>query len=147
MHNNVNIVVNITDCRVILYFYPILYANFTPLLGVFRPISLLPILSQVLERHFYLLINEYLSISYPLFNCQWGFQSGKSTVSALWDTTYTWFQLLEKNEEVGAVLFDFKKAFDSVPHSQLLSKLEEIGLNSCIVSWIHNYLANNSMLC
>ena len=39
----------------------------------FRPISLLPILSKVLEHHFYLLINEYLSISYPLSNCQWGF--------------------------------------------------------------------------
>ena len=70
-------------------------------------ISLLPILSKVLEHHFYLLINEYLSISYPLSNCQWGFQSGKSTVSALLDTTYTWFQLLEKNEEVGAVFFLF----------------------------------------
>ena len=107
----------------------------------FRPISLLPILSKVLERHFYLLVNEYLSISCPLSNCQWGFQSGKSTVSALLDTTYTWFQLLEKNEEVGAVFFDFKKTFDSVPHSQLLSMLEEIGLNPCIVSWIHSYLA------
>ena len=41
--------------------------------------------------------------------------------------------------------FYFKKAFDSVSHSQL-SKLEEIGLNPCIVSWIHNYLAK-SMLC
>ena len=71
----------------------------------FRPISLLPILSKVLECHFYLLINEYLSVSYPLSNCQWGFQSGKSTVLALLDTTYTWFQLLEKNEEVGAVFF------------------------------------------
>ena len=68
----------------------------------FKPTSLLPILSNVLEHNFYLLINEYLSISYTLSNCQWGLQSGKSTVSALLDTTYTWFQLQEKNEEVGA---------------------------------------------
>ena len=45
------------------------------------------------------------------------------------------------NEEVEALFYYFKKAFDFVQHSQFLSKLEEIGLNPCIVSWIHNYLA------
>ena len=38
-------------------------------------------------------------------------------------------------------LFYFKKALDCISHSQLLAKLEEIGLNPCIVLWIHNYLA------
>ena len=107
----------------------------------FRPISLLPILSKVLERHFYFLIREHLLTSSPLSNCQWGFQPGKSTVSALLDTTHSWFQHLEQGEEVGAVFFDFKKAFDSVPHSLLLSKLSAIDLHPSIVSWIHNYLA------
>ena len=43
--------------------------------------------------------------------------------------------------EIGAVFFDFKKAFDSIPHSPLLSKLEAIGLDPHIITWIHNYLA------
>ena len=71
----------------------------------FRPISLIPILSKILERHFYLLINKYLSISYTLSNCQWGFQSGKSTVLALLDTTVTWFQLLEKISKLEQFFF------------------------------------------
>lgn len=107
----------------------------------FRPISLLSILSKVLERHFYSLISQHLSDSFPLANCQWGFQPGKSTVSALLHATHDWLQLLEKGVEISAVFFDFKKAFDSVPHSLLLSKLERIGLDPSIVTWIHNYLA------
>ena len=44
-------------------------------------------------------------------------------------------------------MFYFKKAFDSVPHSQLLSKLEEIGLNQCILSWITtiSYLVSSNV--
>ena len=108
----------------------------------YRPISLLSILSKVLERHFCFLIRDHLSTSHPLSNCQWGFQPSKSTVSALLDTTHLWLQYLEQGEEVGAVFFDFRKAFDSVPHSPLLSKLHAIGLDTNIISWVHNYLAD-----
>ena len=48
----------------------------------YRPISLL-----MLKRHVYYLITEHLSSVHPLSNTQWGFQSGKSTVSALLTTT------------------------------------------------------------
>ena len=49
----------------------------------YRPISLLPILSKLLERHIHVLISEHLTLSHPISNNQWGFQAGKSTVSAL----------------------------------------------------------------
>ena len=77
----------------------------------FRPISFLPILSKVLERHFYLLISEHISDHSPLSTCQFGFQSGKSTISALLSVTQDWFRQLEKRQEIGAVFFDFKKSF------------------------------------
>jgi len=108
----------------------------------FRPISLLSILSKVLERHVYSLISEHISIYRPLANCQWGFQKGKSTVSALLHVTHEWFQLLESTTDVGAVFFDFKKAFDMVPHMPLMSKLEELNLDHHVLVWINNYLAN-----
>ena len=77
----------------------------------FRPVSLLPILSKVLERHLCAHIKEYLSEHSPLANCHpWGFQEGKSTVSAPLHVTNDWFQNLERNHEVGAVFFDFHKA-------------------------------------
>ena len=107
----------------------------------FRPISLLPILSKVLERHISFLIYDHLERTCPLNNCQWGFQPGKSTVSALLCASHDWFVSLERRLDVGAIFFDLRKAFDTVPHSLLLSKLVKIGLDPFIVTWIHNYLA------
>ena len=43
-----------------------------------------------------------------------------------------------------AVFFDLTKAFDSVPHRQLVSKLRAIGLNEYLVFWITNYLTNTT---
>ena len=78
----------------------------------FRPISLLSVLSKVLERHFHMLISDHLSEQYPLSNCQWGFQPNKSALSALISTTHDWLQQLEAGNEIGAIFFDFEKAFD-----------------------------------
>ena len=91
--------------------------------GDFRPISLLPIISKVLENHFLFWIANHLTTNHPLSNYQWGFQPGKSTVSALIECTHDWFLHLDKHREIGAVFFDFKKAFDTVPHQPLLYKL------------------------
>ena len=71
---------------------------------------------------------------------QWGFQQGKSTELALLSTINDWLSILEKGQDIAAVFFDFKKAFDHVPHSALINKLQYIGLNQDLVSWIHNYL-------
>ena len=90
----------------------------------------------------YFPIRDHLFASHSLFNCQWEFQPNKSTVSALLDTTYLWLQHLERGETIGAVFFDFRKSFNSILHSPLLSKLHAIGLDPGIISWVHNYLAD-----
>jgi len=84
----------------------------------YRPISLLSVLSKLLERHVHKLLADHLSTHYPLSNSQWGFSEGKSTVTALLTTTREWFQSLEEGK-ICSVFFDFKKAFDSVPHRPL----------------------------
>lgn len=106
----------------------------------YRPISLLSILSKLLERHIYYLVASHLDEFHPISQSQWGFQSGKSTVTALLETTHNWFQLMEDGKEVGAVFFDFRKAFDSVPHRALMNKLEDLQLNRYILNWIQDYL-------
>ena len=106
----------------------------------FRPISLLPILSKLLEHHIHYLLAEHLSLHYPISSAQWGFQSRKSTVTALLTSAYEWFQQLDAGAEVCAVFFDLRKAFDSVPHRALLEKLKQLNLNPVLVRWICNYL-------
>ena len=67
----------------------------------YRPISLLSILSKVLERHVHHIISDHLHIMHPLSNSQWGFQPGKSTVTALLATVDNWLRMLDE----GSCLF------------------------------------------
>ena len=106
----------------------------------YRPISLLSIVSKMLERHVHYLITEHLSSNHPLANTQWGFQSGKSTATALLTTTYDWLKELEAGKEVCSVFFDIRKAFDSVPHRELVQKLCKLHINPIVLKWITSYL-------
>ena len=108
----------------------------------YRPISLLSILSKLLEKHVYKLILKHVESSTPLALQQWGFRSGRSTVSALLDVTHNWSQTLDTGKEVCAVFFDLRKAFDSVPHRSLLEKLQSSGIDCYILKWLFSYLHN-----
>ena len=94
----------------------------------YRPISLLSILSKVLEQHVHHVISNHLCIIHPLSNSQWGFQPGKPTVTALLATVDKWLRMLDEGREIGAVFFDLQKALDSVPHKVLMEKLQQAGL-------------------
>lgn len=56
--------------------------------------------SKMLERHFHHYITKHLNDHHPLSNKQWGFQSGKSTVAALFSVTHDLFQELKSGQEV-----------------------------------------------
>ena len=87
------------------------------------PISLLSILSKVLEQHVHHILLDHLHNRHPISNSQWGFQPGKPTVTALLATVDNWLRMLDEGSELRAVLFDLRKAFDSVPHKVLMEKL------------------------
>ena len=108
----------------------------------YRPISLLSITSKLLEKIIYCRITAYLNSSYPLAKSQWGFLPGRSTTHALLSVVHDWLRSKEEGHETCAVFFYLTKAFDSVPHRQLISKLKMIGLDDYLVSWITNYLTN-----
>ena len=112
--------------------------------GNYRPISLTCILCKLLEKHIlYGLMYEYLSNHQELSDSQWGFRSGRSTVTALLSVTQEWLSALECGQELRAVFFDYQKAFDSVPHLPLLEKLESIDFNH-IRCWVTDYLTNRT---
>ena len=108
----------------------------------YRPISLLPVVSKLLEKHIYSIVFEHLAERKLLSVDQWGFCPGKSTVTALTSTFHNVFQLLEAGFDVSLVFFDLRKAFDSVPHLPLLQKLKDTDLNQHILQWISSYLCN-----
>ena len=71
----------------------------------YRPISLLSILSKTLERHMHWVISSHLTDNKILSDAQWGFSSGKGTVTALLNTTHQWLKMLEDRKDVCAVFF------------------------------------------
>ena len=106
----------------------------------YRPISLLPIVSKLLEKHIHSLIVDHLIEHAPISDVQWGFQQKKSTVTALLSVTRDWLTSLDQRKDVHCVFFDLKKAFDTVPHRRLMSKLKELHLHPILLTWVHNYL-------
>ena len=116
---------------------PISKASDRASLSNYRPTSLLPVVSKM---HFHHLIADYLSEHRPLVNTQWGSQSGKGTFTALLATTYDWFTHLEAGRDVSSIFFDLRKAFDTVPHRALMTKLQQLNVSPFILRWICSYL-------
>ena len=110
----------------------------------YRPISVLPVVSKLIECHIKDVIETFLKLNYPISSRQWGFMSKRSTVSALIKVIEDWLYALDQGFEVCVVFFDISKAFDTVPHLALLNKLQEIGLDPYLIRWIRNFLCQRS---
>ena len=106
----------------------------------YRPISLLSLISKILERCIHNRIMDFLLRNNLLSDCQFGFRPRSSTQDALLTITRDWHQSLSTNRQVAAVFFDIKKAFDSVPHNHLLQSLANIGITGQLHQWFASYL-------
>ena len=96
--------------------------------GNYRPISVLPAISRIMERILYDQLHSYLTTFELLSDSQFGFRKSHSTASALLDCTNEWYVNLDRKMFNLVVLIDLKKAFDTVDHQILLRKLELYGI-------------------
>ena len=71
---------------------------------------------------------------------QHGFRSGRSCCTQLLEVINDWSQAIDDGDTVDTVYLDYRKAFDSVPHLRLLSKLESYGIKGSLLRWIKNFL-------
>ena len=119
---------------------PIHKAGDRTLASNFRPISLLCILSKVLECIVY---NHIINFLLPqISNSQFGFQPGKSTLCQLLKFTSGVLDALDHKLHVDTIYLDFSKAFDSIPHEELLFKLRSFGITGQLWSWFQAYLTS-----
>jgi len=111
----------------------------------FRPISLTPVLSRLLEK---IVVRKYL---YPilvdpkytiLFQDQYAFRPTGSTTAALINLLHQITTLLLTYPYVHLIALDFTKAFDTVRHSTLMQKCAEFPMEDCIYNWLINFLAD-----
>ena len=108
----------------------------------YRPTSLLPVVSKLLERHMYSLVSQHLAERNFISDAQWGFTPGKSTITSLLSAFHDILQFFEYGTDVCLTFFDLKKAFDSVRHLPLLNKLKNIKLEQHVLQWLAQYLSD-----
>ena len=75
-------------------------------------------------------------------NCQYGFRPGRGTGNALVASTCVWHQHFDVGADVCCAFFDFKKAFDSIPHESLLNKLSLLQIHPALFRWLRDYLSS-----
>ena len=106
----------------------------------FRPISVLPILSKILERVLYNQIQSHLTKYHLLSSHQPGFRADYSTQDVLLHVTDKWLRAVDEGKYTGAVFLDLAKAFDTVDHSILCTKLTYYGFRGSSYDLLCNYL-------
>jgi len=65
-----------------------------------------------------------------------------SVITNLLESTCDWIKILDSHQCVDITYIDLSKAFDSVVHSKLISKLSSFGIQGSLLSWINNYLSD-----
>ena len=108
----------------------------------YRPISILNTMSKIFEKLIYKRVSGYLAKFNIISENQFGFRNNCSTADAVLSFTNQVYDSLRNKNSFIAIFLDFSKAFDTVQHDLLLSKLEKLGFRGCAFSWFQSYLSN-----
>ena len=108
----------------------------------YRPISLLPCISKVLERIVFIALFRHFFANRLFATCNSGFKPADSTINRLLILLEQIYLGLDKSKEIIMVLLDISKAFDRVWHEGLLFKLRQYGIVDPLLSWLKSYLTD-----
>ena len=105
----------------------------------FRPISLLPVFSKVLEKVVFYKVVEHLESNQILYTRQYGFRKNHSTNDAVVDLVNEILKGNENGNDILAVFIDLKKAFDTCTFDNIIRKLCKYGIDGHLLDWFENY--------
>ena len=108
----------------------------------YRPISVLSIVSKIIERTVHDQMYSYLSVNNFLSSSQSGFRSQYSTATTVIDVQDFILKNMDEGKVTGAIFLDLKKAFDTVSHRLLIDKLKKCGISGIELNWFKSYLSN-----
>ena len=77
---------------------------------------------------------------------QFGFRPRRSTELQLLYVLNNWTSCLDEGHNIDVLYIDFKKAFDLIPHSSLLSKLKSVGVGGGLLKWFGAYLTRTQQV-
>ena len=108
----------------------------------YRPISLLSNVDKVFQKLMHKRLIKFLESSKILEPFQFGFRSKHSTELALSHCVEKISKAIDSGKYGCAIFIDLQKAFDTVDHKILLSKLDFYGVRGISLDWFHSFLSN-----
>ena len=102
----------------------------------YRPISLTCVISKVMERIMCNKILNHLNANNILHHAQHGFLKRRSTCTNLLECLNDWTICVQSKSQVTIVYIDFRKAFDTVSHEKLFTRLYNYGIRGTVLLWL-----------
>ena len=121
--------------------FPIFKKGNKELASNYRPISILSPFSKLFERHLHNQLTQFLDKNKILYTFQYGFRNNSSTEIALSQICEDLAERIERNSIACSVFVDLAKAFDTVDHQILMSKLNLYGVRGLPGQLISSYLS------
>ena len=112
----------------------------------YRPISLTSVACKLMEKFVKEAVLCHLIENDLLSNKQFGFVSGRSTVTQLLHYLDNVAEVVANRGVVDIIYFDFSKAFDTVPHLRLKEKMKAYGIQGELLSWIEAFLTGREQM-
>ena len=125
---------------------PVYKSGRKDLMDNYRPISLLSCFSKLIEKIVCARLTSFLDTNNLISNAQFGFRKKHSTLQPLVHFLNFVAKALDKKEHCIAIFCDLRKAFDTVNHKILLSKLKKLGVRGNTLLWFQDYLTNCKQL-
>ena len=125
-------------------------ANVTPIFkkgnkslpGNYRPISLTSVVCKLMETIIRDKIVNYLEENNIIKDSQHGFRHRRSCLTNLLDFFHDVYKAYDESRAVDIIYLDFQKAFDTVPHKRLISKVENHGIKGNTQKWLQDWLTD-----
>ena len=109
----------------------------------YHPKSLASVACKIMESIIKDVVITHLQENNLLNNCQFGFVSGRSVQLQRLSLLNHWTDILDSGNTIDVIYLGFKKAFDSVPHIRLLSKLHSHGFCDQLLGWLKSFLIDD----
>ena len=108
----------------------------------YRPIALTSVFCKLMERVISAEILQYCKRHGLISEQQHGFLSKRSTVTNLLSGHNDWTSAISNHHSVAVAYIDFQKAFDSVCHKKLFTRLSSLGITGNLLAWIKDFLTD-----